>query len=221
GGSVAGKRLLCLAGGGGRQSAIYAAAGAEVTVVDLSPEMLAIDRQVAAERGLNVRAIEASMDDLSVLADASFDIVLQPVSTCYLPDVKAVYREVARVTAPGGLYLSQHKQPTSLQAAATPSPGGYEVTEPYYRHGALPGVIGSQHREEGTLEFLHRWEDLLGGLCRAGFVIEDVVEPFLAKPDAAAGTFAHRCLYIPPYVRTKARRLSSSGAARLWLPDHS
>src|SRR5487761_1666740 len=116
GGSVKGKRLLCLASGGGRQSAMYAAAGAKVTVVDISPEMLALDRQVAAERRLNVRAIEASMDDLGVLAEASFDVVLQPVSTCYLPDVLAVYREVARVTAPGGLYISQHKQPTSLQA---------------------------------------------------------------------------------------------------------
>ena len=42
--------MLCLAAGGGKQSALYAAAGAEVTVVDLSPEMLALDRQVAAER---------------------------------------------------------------------------------------------------------------------------------------------------------------------------
>jgi SAM-dependent methyltransferase len=220
GGSVAGKRLLCLASGGGRQSAIYAAAGAEVTVVDLSPEMLAIDRQVAAERGLNIRAIEASMDDLSALADASFDIVLQPVSTCYLPDVLAVYREVARVTMPGGLYLSQHKQPTSLQASVAPVPGGYEVTEPYYRQGPLPPVTGSQHREEGTLEFLHRWEELIGGLCRAGFVIEDLVEPLLAKPDAQLGAFAHRCLYLAPYVRIKARRVGNSmaGDTRLWLP---
>lgn len=220
GGNVTGKRLLCLASGGGRQSALYAAAGAEVTVVDLSPEMLAIDRQVAAERGLNVRAIEASMDDLGALADASFDIVLQPVSTCYLPDVRAVYREVARVTVPGGLYLSQHKQPASLQASVTPSAGGYEVTEPYYRHGPLPAVLGSPHREEGTFEFLHRWEELLGGLCRAGFVIEDVVEPYLAKSDAPLGTFAHRCAFIPPYVRIKARRVGtpSGGEPRLWVP---
>ncbi len=220
GGDVSGKRLLCLASGGGRQSAIYAAAGAQVTVVDISPEMLAIDRQVAAERGLNIVAIEGSMDDLSALADASFDIVLQPVSTCYLPEVRTVYREVARITVPGGLYLSQHKQPTSLQASLAPSPGGYEVTEPYYRRGPLPPVVGSQHREEGTLEFLHRWEELIGGLCRAGFVIEDLVEPFLAKPDAPSGTFAHRCLHIPPYVRIKARRVGNPvhGESRLWLP---
>lgn len=221
GGSVVGKRLLCLASGGGRQSALYATAGADVTVVDISPEMLALDRQVAAERRLNIRAIEASMDSLDALADASFDIVVQPVSTCYLPDVRAIYREVARVTAAGGLYLSQHKQPASLQAAVEPSASGYELTDPYYRRGPLPQTVGSRHREEGTVEFLHRWEELIGGLCRAGFVIEDLVEPLLATPDAAIGTFAHRCGYLPPYVRIKARRVGAAGDAqpRVWYPE--
>lgn len=221
GGSVSGKRLLCLASGGGRQSAMYAVAGAKVTVVDLSSEMLALDRQVAAERGLDIRVIEASMDDLAALADASFDIVVQPVSTCYLPDVMAVYREVARVTAPGGLYISQHKQPTSLQAGVVPGPAGYEIAEPYYRRGPLPAVSGSRHREEGTLEFLHRWEELIGGLCRCGFVIEDLVEPLLMRPDAEPGTFAHRCHYVPPYVRIKARRVGATNSAvkpSLWTP---
>ena len=127
GASIAGRRVLCLAGGGGRQSALYAAAGAQVTVVDISGEMLALDRQVAAERGLELRTVEASMDDLSALAPASFDIVIQPVSTCYVPDVGDVYRQVARVLVAGGLYVSQHKQPASLQAAVEPSPRGYEI----------------------------------------------------------------------------------------------
>jgi SAM-dependent methyltransferase len=217
GGSVAGKRLLCLAAGGGRQSAMYAAAGAKVTVVDLSPEMLALDRQVAAERGLDIRLIEASMDDLGALETADFDIVIQPVSTCYVPDVLAVYREVARVTAAGGMYISQHKQPASLQAAVEPSPRGYELTEPYFRSGPLPSVVGSLHREEGTLEFLHRWEELVGGMCRAGFVIEDLVEPPHARPDAAVGSFAHRSRYVAPYVRIKARRVGRA-ANKVWIP---
>ncbi|HVC93646.1 MAG TPA: class I SAM-dependent methyltransferase [Pirellulales bacterium] len=217
GGSVAGKRLLCLAAGGGRQSAMYAAAGAQVTVVDLSPEMLALDRQVAAERGLDIRLVEASMEDLSALSPAGFEVVIQPVSTCYVPDILSVYREVARVTAPGGVYVSQHKQPASLQTSVEPSRYGYELTEPYYRSGPLPPVVGSLHREEGTLEFLHRWEDLVGGLCRAGFAIEDLVEPLHAKFDAELGTFAHRSRYAAPYVRIKARRIGTA-ASKVWTP---
>jgi SAM-dependent methyltransferase len=223
-GSLHGLRLLCLGGGGGSQSAVYAAAGAEVTVVDLSPAMLALDRQIAAERRYQVRTIETSMDDLSMLEPAAFDVVVQPVSTCYVPDVVAVYRQVARVLRAGGLYLSQHKQPASLQGDVTPSSGGYLLREPYYRQGPLTPVAGSQHREEGTLEFLHRWEDLIGGLCRSGFVVEDLVEPFHARTDADADTFAHRSRYLPPYVRIRARRVAQSdnGAQAppptLWAP---
>ena len=105
------------------------------------------------------------MDDLSMFAPASFDVVVQPVSTCYVPDIVGVYRQVARIIVPGGLYISQHKQPASMQASIEPTRRGYEITEPYYRTGPLPMVSGSLHREEGTLEFLHRWETLIGGLC--------------------------------------------------------
>jgi SAM-dependent methyltransferase len=212
GGDIRGQRLLCLAAGGGKHSALYAAAGAIVTVVDISPGMLELDRQVAAERGLSVRTVQASMDDLSTFQEGEFDIVVQPVSTCYLPRVDEVYRAVARVTRGGGQYVSQHKQPTSLQADTKPSQRGFELIEPYYRSGPLPAVVASPHREEGTLEYLHRWEELLGFMCRAGFMIEDVVEPLHAENDAAIGSFAHRSRFVPPYVRVKARRAGTVAA---------
>ena len=196
---------------------MFAAAGARVTVVDLSPEMLALDCQMAAERGFELRIVETSMEDLSMLDPASFDIVAQPVSTCYVPDVMVVYRQVARVLVMGGLYLSQHKQPASLQGSVTPARQGYRVTEPYYRHGPLPPQTGSVHREEGTLEFLHSWEALIGGLCRSGFVIEDLTEPLHADPKAAIGSFGHRSRYLPPYVRIKARRVGESREQSLSL----
>src|SRR5215210_3922862 len=40
---VAGKRVLCLAAGGGWHGPLFASVGARVTVVDISPEMLARD----------------------------------------------------------------------------------------------------------------------------------------------------------------------------------
>jgi SAM-dependent methyltransferase len=221
GGDVKGKRLLCLAAGGGRQSVLYAAAGALVTVVDISPRMLELDRQMAAARGLRVRVIEASMDDLSSLPEAGFDLVVQPISTCYVPDVAQVYREVARVIVCDGLYISQHKQPVSLQASLAPMPGGYLLNQPYYRQGPLPEALQNHlHREAGLAEFLHRWEQLIGSLCRSGFVLEDLAEPRHGHWDAAAGTAAHRSWYVPPFVKLKARRrLRINPAPKLWAPS--
>ena len=220
--SVAGLDVLCLAAGGGWQSILYAAAGANVTVVDLSPEMLAQDVREAGRRNLKVRVVEASMHDLRPLGDESFDIVHQPVSTCYVPDVNAVYREAARVLRDGGLYISQHKQPVSLQIVERDPGDRYVVGVKYYHQGPLPPVGDTSYRERETVEFLHRWEDLVGGLCRAGFVLEDLREPCRADARAPAGHFGHRGLFVAPYVRLKARRAPRGGiippAPQLWTP---
>lgn len=207
GDSIAGKRTLCLAAGGGRQGPIYAAAGAIVTVVDISPAMLELDREVAAKRRLKLTTVEASMDDLSMLLDASFDIVIHPVSTCYVPDIGPVFAEVARVLVGGGVYISQHKQPASLQAQSVSHGGTYAIGHRYYGKSPLPpAVTPNLVREEGTIEYVHRWEEILGGICRASMVIEDVTEPLHAQRDSAIDSFAHRCQFIAPYIRIKARR---------------
>lgn len=211
GGPIEGKHVLCLAAGGGRQSSLYAAAGATVTVVDISGSMLELDRQVAAERKLPIRVLQTSMEDLSGLDDQQFDIVIQPVSTCYVPSVLPVFAEVARVTRPGGLYISQHKQPLNLQANYQRQQSGYAVQHAYYRDQPVPppsepNRASKRLREDGAIEFLHRWEELIGGMCRSGFVIEDMIEPLHAKPDAEVNSFADRATFIPPYVRLKARR---------------
>jgi SAM-dependent methyltransferase len=213
GGDIHGWRVLCLAAGGGRHSALYAAAGAQVTVVDISAEMLALDRAVAAERGIEVRLVQTPMDDLSMFAPGEFDAVIHPVSTCYVPDVAPVFRAVARVIRVGGLYVSQHKSPVSLQASLQPNGarGTYSLLESYYRQGPLPPTQPSRLREHGTLEFLHRWEELMGGICRAGFVIEDLLEPLHADPHAGHGSFGHRARFVAPYVRIKARRRIDDG----------
>lgn len=203
------KRVLCLAAGGGRHGPLLAAAGAIVTVVDLSPQMLELDRKAASARGLNLMTVEASMDDLEPLATAQFDAVIQPVSTCYVPDVTIVYREIARILRPGGVYVSQHKQPVSLQASAGPTGPRHKfvINTQYTCSNPLPPEReGCLHRETGTVEHIHRLGDLLGGLCRAGFSIEDVAEPDHAQPDAEVGSFAYRSRYVPPYIAIKARR---------------
>ena len=226
GGNIEGKELLCLAAGGGRQSAIYASAGARVTVVDISPGMLELDREVARERRLDIHVVEASMDDLRGLTPQSFDIAIHPVSTCYVPDVVKVFQHVARVLKVGGIYISQHKSPVSLQATIKPGDGGYVIQSPYYSKQAVPKVSGTSLREEGCLEFVHRWEEIIGGMCRCGFVIEDLVEPMHAKPESPRGEIGHRAQFIAPYLRIKARRReqavtpsSDSNHGELWLPQ--
>ena len=205
---VKGKKLLNLASGGGGQCGLFASLGAEVTVVDISDEMLDNDRKLAKENNFNINVVRTSMDDLSMLTAGYFDIVIHPVSTCYLPNIKVVFEQVARVCKPGAIYISHHKQPISMQVSDKPVNGYYLVKEPYDRKGPLPPVSGCMHREEGTLEFLHSWEDILGGLCRSGFFIDDYTQPSHGDITAETGSFEHRSCFVPPFLSIKAIRRS-------------
>lgn len=206
--------VLCLAAGGGKHGPLYAAAGARVTVVDLSPAMLALDRAVARERRLDLEIVEGSMDDLGMFRGGRFDLVIHPVSTCYVPDVAPVFAAVARVTKPGGIYVSQHKSPGSLQATLEPGGAGrYELRFATSHSEPLPPAAPSRLREAGTQEFIHSLAALLGGICRAGFAIEDIQEPDHVDPAAVPGSFGHRAGFLPPYIRVLARRAGQAAGA--------
>ena len=105
-GDVEGRDVLCLASGGGQQGPIIAAAGASVTIFDLSDEQLAQDRLVAERDGLMLRTVQGDMRDLSAFKDASFDLIVHPVSNCFIPDVQPLWREAFRVLRPGGQLLA-------------------------------------------------------------------------------------------------------------------
>ena len=85
---LAGAEVLCLASGGGQQAPLLAAAGARVTVLDNSPRQLAQDRLVAQRDRLELTTVHGDMRDLSMFEDAQFDLVVHPVSNCFVPDTK-------------------------------------------------------------------------------------------------------------------------------------
>ena len=227
--SVAGLNVLCLASGGGWQSILYAAAGANVTVVDLSESMLKLDSREAKRRRFQIQTVQTSMDDLSMFADESFDIVHQPVSTCYVPDLKPVYAGIARVIRSHGLYISQHKQPVSLQISHRNERQQLVIGIEYYHEGPLPQQQDTSYRESGATEYLHRLEQIVGDLCLAGFVIEDLREPKRANYQVDVSHFGYRGRFVPPYVRMKARRIErpssgsepeTTGSSRIWTPGN-
>ena len=90
---------------------MLAAAGAGVTVFDNSPRQLARDEEVAARDGLAVATVLGDMRDLSAFADASFDVVFNPVSNLFCPELAPVWRECYRVLRPGGPAAGRLPQP--------------------------------------------------------------------------------------------------------------
>ena len=77
---------------------------ATVTGVELSPAMLAIARQRAADLGRAVDLREGDAERLPV-ADASFDTVVCALSLCTIPNPATAVAEMNRVLVPGGRLL--------------------------------------------------------------------------------------------------------------------
>lgn len=212
-GDPRGKKVLCLAAGGGRFSSLFAALGANVTVVDISPAMLDTDRRMADRHGFKIQTIEADICNLSMLDDGVFDLIMQPVSTTYVAEPRFAFAEAARVIKPNSIYISFHKQPANLQASLHPNAGGYLIERPVGTTVHNPAELASRFREAGTIEHAHSLQILLGGICRSGFVIEDVVEPQHADVLQPPGSFGHRCAYIAPYLAIKSRRAGQAELA--------
>ena len=211
-GEIAGKRVLCLAGGGGQQSAAFGLLGAEVTVLDLSPAQLQRDQEAAAHYHLTTKTEQGDMRDLSRFAAASFDLVYHPYSINFVPEAGQVFGEVARVLRAGGVYGFNCANP--FVAGLTPGDWdgqGYPLHRPY-REGARiayadePWVFRNEPPAEtfnGPIEYVHTLSTLINGLVDRGFSVTHVVEEFLGDPDAdgAPGSGDHFSAIAPPWLR--------------------
>jgi ubiquinone/menaquinone biosynthesis C-methylase UbiE len=96
-------RVLEVAIGTGRSLPFYLTASS-LTGVDLSPEMLAVARRRADERGLPVDLREGDAEALPV-EDAAYDTVVCSLSLCTIPDPAAAIAEMKRALVPGGRLL--------------------------------------------------------------------------------------------------------------------
>jgi SAM-dependent methyltransferase len=172
--------VLCLASGGGQQGPIIAAAGARVTVFDNSPRQLAQDRLVAERDGLPLTTVEGDMADLSAFADGSFDLIVHPISNCFVPDVRPVWREAFRVLHAGGVLLAGFLNPVRfIFDDAKAERGVFELRHalPYSDLTSLSDQeLRSFTDKNEPLCFGHLLADQIGGQLDAGFVLVGLYE---------------------------------------------
>ena len=104
-GNVKDKKVLDVATGGGHTALTFARVGAEVTAVDLTPEMLAAAEANIREQGFtDVIFREANAEALPFEA-VSFDIVTCRIAPHHFAHPQMFVQEVARVLKPGGYFL--------------------------------------------------------------------------------------------------------------------
>jgi ubiquinone/menaquinone biosynthesis C-methylase UbiE len=157
-------RVLEVAIGTGRNLPHYLSA-TSLTGVDLSPEMLAIARRRAEERGLPVDLREGDAEALPV-EDASYDSVVCALSLCTIPDPAAAVAEMKRALVPGGrLLLADHVASTwppiyGLQWLAERV--SIRTAGEHYTRRSLPlveaagfEIVESERLKAGVMEHVH------------------------------------------------------------------
>ncbi|MGA2489813.1 MAG: class I SAM-dependent methyltransferase, partial [Anaerolineales bacterium] len=199
-GEIRQKQVLCLASGGGQQGPILAAAGADVTVFDNSDEQLNRDRQAAEEFHLPIKTVQGNMQDLGCFSNQSFDLIIHPVSNCFIDDVLPVWKECFRVLRTPGRLLSGFCNPLiymiDWEEADQNQRCEIRNAIPYSDLLSFsPQNLQRYIEEKKTLEFGHSLSDQIQGQIAAGFLIagfyEDKGEALLDK-------------YSDTYIATKA-----------------
>lgn len=165
--------VLGLASGGGQQMPILAAAGAYCTVLDYAPAQLDGERLVAKREGYDIDIVQADMTEMLPFEDDRFDVVVNPVSFCYVREVQPIFYEVARVLRPGGVYLAgfdtgyNYVVDTNEQRIVRGLP---------YDPIAYPQLLEEADADEDGVQFSHTVGELLHALLRAGLMIDDVYD---------------------------------------------
>jgi SAM-dependent methyltransferase len=206
--ALPGTRTLCLAGSGGQQAPILAAAGAAVTVLDNSPRQLAQDRLVAEREGLELVTVLGDMRDLRAFEDESFELVVHPCSNCFVPEVRGIWREVYRVLRRGGVLMAGFVNPAAYVFDDAASERGELIvrhTLPYSDQMSLTEEERRALIAAGEpFEFSHSLEDLIGGQVDAGLVIEALYEDHWPRKSISR--------YMPIFIATRVRKPSTVAA---------
>lgn len=200
---LGGKKVLCLASGGGQQGPVLAAAGADVIVFDNSAKQLQQDEIVAKRDHLHLRTELGDMRDLSRFGDESFDLIVHPVSNCFVDTVLPVWKEAYRVLKRGGSLLAGFVNPILFIFDLKAWDAGELIIRHKIPYSDTSDLTGEELRElvldqDEPLSFGHTLRDLIQGQIEAGFLIAGFYE------DIGEGPLDN---YIDCMIATKAIKL--------------
>ena len=193
-GELKGKRVLGLASGGGQQMPIFAALGADCTVLDYSERQLESERMVSQREGYDIRILRADMSQPLPFEDGEFDLIFHPVSNCYVREVRPIWRECFRVLRSGGALLAGLDNGMNYifdddeRMLANPLPFDPLVN---------PEYMAQLEATDSGVQFSHTLEEQIGGQLESGFVLTELYE------DTNGEGRLHE-FHVPTYVATRA-----------------
>ena len=173
---IRGRNVLLLACGGGQQTPLLSAAGANVTDVDISPMQIEQDRKALEKYNLKADVRVGDMRDLSFLEDGSMDYVICPHSLNFISTLDEFYSESYRVLKKGGRFLFGAANPILYMFDEKCEARKLKVkyTIPYSADTSLSRKQKERKlRTNDTFEYSHTLDDIIGKALRKGFIMKD------------------------------------------------
>jgi 2-polyprenyl-6-hydroxyphenyl methylase/3-demethylubiquinone-9 3-methyltransferase len=152
--TLRGARVLDIGCGGGLLSEALAKEGADVTAIDLAPELVKVARLHSLESGVTVDYRVQAAEDLAAEQPGSFDVVTCMEMLEHVPDPGAIIAACHRLLKPGGqLFLSTvNRTPAAFAVAIVGAeyvarllPKGTH----HYQDFIKPAELGKWLREAG------------------------------------------------------------------------
>ena len=195
-GPLEGARILGLASGGGQQMPVLAALGAVCTVFDNSSRQLATERMVAGREGYDIQIVQGDMTKALPFADGVFDLIVHPVSNCYVEEVYPIWRECFRVLRRGGVLLAGMDNGLVFLF----NDNDTLVVENKLPYNPLrdPALLRRSLENNEGVQFSHTLEEQIDGQLRAGFRLTHLREDRDRPGDGRLRDYA------PTYLFTRA-----------------
>lgn len=166
---LAGLHILDAGCSAGWYSEQFAQRGAQVTAIDISPEMVKHTHQLLGDKAL---VICLDLEETLPFQDATFDVVVSSLTLHYLKEWRKTFKELHRVLKPGGSFLlSIHHPLTDLQLLENVDYFSTELIVDSWNKGGKTYKVPFFRRSLGDV-----FESLL-----VHFSIDRVIEP---KPTA-------------------------------------
>lgn len=169
-----GCKVLGLACGGAQQMPILTAAGANCTVLDYSEKQLESERMVAERENYKIEIVRADMTEPLPFDDGTFDMIVHPVSNCFVEEVLPIWRECFRVLKKGGRLLAGvdnglnflfNEEDEGVIVYSLPSNPLKNPTQ--FKEGIKNGW---------GVQFSHTLDEQIRGQIQAGFTLRDLYE---------------------------------------------
>jgi 2-polyprenyl-3-methyl-5-hydroxy-6-metoxy-1,4-benzoquinol methylase len=179
-GEVGDLRILDAGCGAGDLAVYYAARGAMVTAVDISERMIEEARNRASREALSIEFLLADMEELEMLGDASFDIIICLVAVA--GRLNEIMREFGRLLREDGkLYFGDVHPMLNKGYQEVIDGKPCLVTSDYFDRSIKKTVnpFGPAVNGEEIPFFWKNYtlQDYFDALAHSGFLVEQFIEP--------------------------------------------